>query len=202
MTKFPCRNVPDVGIELRASCMPSGHASDQATRPGWAFCSHTDLSTWNEPAIFYSCHGHALFHVLHANLRLIWCSIYVYRCRKRNSKTWPDKSDFKSVQTDWEQWGHKLFSYSEHCFRSSVTWAYSQTVFLFTALFQKQCDLSIFTNCFLFQKQCDLSIVTNCFLIQSTVLEAVWPEHIHKLFSYSEHCLRSSLTWAYSHPVV
>ena len=25
------KNVPDVGIELRAACMPSGHASDRAT---------------------------------------------------------------------------------------------------------------------------------------------------------------------------
>ena len=34
MTKSPRKNVPDVGIELRATCMPSGHASDRATVPG------------------------------------------------------------------------------------------------------------------------------------------------------------------------
>ena len=33
MTKSP-QNVPDVGIELGAACMPSGHASDRATAPG------------------------------------------------------------------------------------------------------------------------------------------------------------------------
>ena len=29
MTKFPRKNVPDVGIELGAACMPSGDASDR-----------------------------------------------------------------------------------------------------------------------------------------------------------------------------
>ena len=36
MTKSPRKNVPDVGIELGAGCMPSGHASDRATAPGIA----------------------------------------------------------------------------------------------------------------------------------------------------------------------
>ena len=34
MTKSPRKNVPDVGIELGAACMPSGHASDRATAFG------------------------------------------------------------------------------------------------------------------------------------------------------------------------
>ena len=34
MTKSPRKNVPDVGIELGATCMPSEHASDRATAPG------------------------------------------------------------------------------------------------------------------------------------------------------------------------
>ena len=34
ITKSPRKNVPDVGIELGAACMPSGHASDRATAPG------------------------------------------------------------------------------------------------------------------------------------------------------------------------
>ena len=34
MTKCPRKNVPDMGIELRAACMPNEHASDQATAPG------------------------------------------------------------------------------------------------------------------------------------------------------------------------
>ena len=34
MTKSPQKNVPDVGIELGAACMPSEHASDRATAPG------------------------------------------------------------------------------------------------------------------------------------------------------------------------
>ena len=33
MTKSPRKNVPDVGIELKAACMPSEHASDRATAP-------------------------------------------------------------------------------------------------------------------------------------------------------------------------
>ena len=34
MTKSPRKNVPDVGIELGAACMPSELASDRATAPG------------------------------------------------------------------------------------------------------------------------------------------------------------------------
>ena len=34
MTKSPRKNMPDVGIELRAACMPSEYASDRATAPG------------------------------------------------------------------------------------------------------------------------------------------------------------------------
>ena len=33
MTKSPRKNVPDVGIELGAACMPSGHASIELPRP-------------------------------------------------------------------------------------------------------------------------------------------------------------------------
>ena len=32
--KSPRKNVPNVGIELEAACIPSGHASDRATAPG------------------------------------------------------------------------------------------------------------------------------------------------------------------------
>ena len=35
MTKSPRKNVPDVGIELGAACMPSELASDRATAPGY-----------------------------------------------------------------------------------------------------------------------------------------------------------------------
>ena len=35
MTKSSRKNVPDVGIELEAACMPSGQASDRTTAPGW-----------------------------------------------------------------------------------------------------------------------------------------------------------------------
>ena len=34
MTKSPRKDVLDLGIELGAACMPSGHASDRATAPG------------------------------------------------------------------------------------------------------------------------------------------------------------------------
>ena len=40
MTKSWWRNVPDMGIELRTTCMPSGHASDRATMPS---CSKEKL---------------------------------------------------------------------------------------------------------------------------------------------------------------
>ena len=35
MTKSPWTNVPDIGIELGAACMPSEHASNQTTAPGY-----------------------------------------------------------------------------------------------------------------------------------------------------------------------
>ena len=35
MTKSPRKNVPDVGIEPGAACMPSELASDRATAPGY-----------------------------------------------------------------------------------------------------------------------------------------------------------------------
>ena len=37
MKKSPRKNVPDVGIELGAACMPSGQASDRATAPAYFF---------------------------------------------------------------------------------------------------------------------------------------------------------------------
>ena len=38
MTKSPRKNVPDVGIELGAACMPSELTSDRATAPGGQGC--------------------------------------------------------------------------------------------------------------------------------------------------------------------
>ena len=37
MTKSPRKNVPDVGIELGAACIPSELVSDRATAPGRIF---------------------------------------------------------------------------------------------------------------------------------------------------------------------
>ena len=42
MTKSPRKNVPNVGIELGAACMPSGHASDRAIAPGAIEFGSTD----------------------------------------------------------------------------------------------------------------------------------------------------------------
>ena len=47
MTKSPRKNVPDVGIQLGAACMPSELASDRATAPGrvieyYQVCSNDD----------------------------------------------------------------------------------------------------------------------------------------------------------------
>ena len=41
MTKSPRKNVPDVGIELGAACMPSELASDRATAPGYVILDET-----------------------------------------------------------------------------------------------------------------------------------------------------------------
>ena len=55
MTKSPRKNVPDVGIELGAACMPSELASDRATAPGYI----SSFYTWNfKPlASFGGCAG-------------------------------------------------------------------------------------------------------------------------------------------------
>ena len=45
MTKSPRKNVPDVGIELGAACMPSGYASDRGTAPGQVGFD------WHEPSV-------------------------------------------------------------------------------------------------------------------------------------------------------
>ena len=63
MTKSPRKNVPDVGIELGAACMPSEHASDRATAPGrmlrssnWVWRSfHTESGRWRSDACFSWC---------------------------------------------------------------------------------------------------------------------------------------------------
>ena len=54
MTKSPWKNVSDVGIELGAACMPSGHASDRAAAPGQGLFQ-SSLSIWRRFG-FLSCH--------------------------------------------------------------------------------------------------------------------------------------------------
>ena len=44
MTKSPRKNVPDMGIELGAACMPSELASDRATAPGTKSEKNTKIS--------------------------------------------------------------------------------------------------------------------------------------------------------------
>ena len=50
MTKSPRKNVPDVGIEFGAACMPSGHDSDRATTPGL----NETVYEWNGMSCFWS----------------------------------------------------------------------------------------------------------------------------------------------------
>ena len=88
MTKSPWKNVPDVGIELGAAYMPSVHASDWATAPGFRnkyskiffseairgmklkFCVNVhDISLYINYIFFYCCCPCALvamasFHIL------------------------------------------------------------------------------------------------------------------------------------------
>ena len=49
MTKPPRKNVPDIGIELGAACMRSGHASDRAGAPGiFTKRKRTNIATENQ----------------------------------------------------------------------------------------------------------------------------------------------------------
>ena len=56
MSKFPWKNVPDVGIELWAACMPSEHASDGATTPGPKdedrMTVYTPIAVWSGSTVF------------------------------------------------------------------------------------------------------------------------------------------------------
>ena len=56
MTKSPWKDVPDVGIELGAACMPSGHASDRATIPDIHFYGRLDST--------YRIRGHLVINFL------------------------------------------------------------------------------------------------------------------------------------------
>ena len=54
MTKSPRKNVPDMGIELGAACMPSEHTSDWATAPGYVFmekCGKLSLNYHQIPSL-------------------------------------------------------------------------------------------------------------------------------------------------------
>ena len=44
MSKSPRKRLPDVGIELGAACMPSEHASDRATAPGFPTTDNLTVS--------------------------------------------------------------------------------------------------------------------------------------------------------------
>ena len=76
MTKSPRKNVPDVGIELRAAWMPSERASDRATAPGnWEMCpkdvdgiansGDPDQTAWSGSTLFAQTY-------LSENLGTIW----------------------------------------------------------------------------------------------------------------------------------
>ena len=62
MTKFPRKNVPDVGIVLGTACMPSGHASNRATAPGKRIFNYAlnrespRLKNWQSESDKYSKH--------------------------------------------------------------------------------------------------------------------------------------------------
>ena len=66
MTKSPRKNVPDVGIELGAACMPSGLASDRATVPG-------RLQDWVIPVFIY-CN---ILRLIRHKMLLLHCSNYL-----------------------------------------------------------------------------------------------------------------------------
>ena len=61
MTKSPRKNVPDVGIQLRAACMWSGHYSDRATTPSISTKrKRTNIATENQ-FLHFEFHVHALY---------------------------------------------------------------------------------------------------------------------------------------------
>ena len=63
MTKSPRKNVPEVGIELGAACMPSELASDRATAPGF---THYKIKILTVVVYFYR------FPVYSLNICLHW----------------------------------------------------------------------------------------------------------------------------------
>ena len=73
ITTSPRKNVPDLGIELGAACMPSGHASDPATAPGlqnmvyFLLLTFQRRSFWSGSSMFICCVR------LPGCLRKFWC---------------------------------------------------------------------------------------------------------------------------------
>ena len=107
MTKSPWKNVPDMGIELGAACMPSEHASDRATAPGkkkkkrcfyvFRCFIYSLMLTWHKVHIqfifvfwlfyvvvfcfvflFFLWGGEGGSIFLHQTCGLALCSIYIY----------------------------------------------------------------------------------------------------------------------------
>ena len=65
MTKSPRKNVPDVGIELGAACMPIELASDRATASGYFY------SVYRYRAIALSSHGFTISFCVKASMYYI-----------------------------------------------------------------------------------------------------------------------------------
>ena len=53
MTKSPRKNVPGVGIELGAACMPNGHASDELPRPALTLSGSVCRTSQEYSSMFY-----------------------------------------------------------------------------------------------------------------------------------------------------
>ena len=94
MTKSPRKNLPDVGIELGAACMPSGHASDRATAPGInvSVIKHLSLECcyfyifWSFGTVRFNKTESAIFKLWMLYFRgsffiLFTCICIVYCCR-------------------------------------------------------------------------------------------------------------------------
>ena len=64
MTKSPRKNVPDVGIELGAACMPSGHASDRATASGCSSSSSKSSSSSSRDSSSSSSSSSSMYSLL------------------------------------------------------------------------------------------------------------------------------------------
>ena len=122
MTKSP-RNVPDVGIELGAACLPSRLTSDRVTAPGPCICLKKIFVSYIHITYIYVCVYLVLFPVfkneaIFKNWATTWHNPQSAQQRHRSAWSESSLSAWRSIgslathwvhREDWSDWVNKLY---------------------------------------------------------------------------------------------